>query len=131
MTLRDELTAMMEKARRYMGSAEVLRVHKDYDSAVSRLYYAIFYCAEAMLMARGLSFSSHKAVISAFARQFVKPGLVPKEFHKWLQAAFTKRQVSDYEFIATVDEADVAGLQRNAEQFLARTDEFLKTEGYL
>jgi uncharacterized protein (UPF0332 family) len=50
---------MLEKARRYVKSAEVLRREDDYDSAVSRLYYAMFYCAEALLLARGQSFSSH------------------------------------------------------------------------
>lgn len=38
MTLRDELGAMLDKARRYLRSAEVLRLEADYDSAISRLY---------------------------------------------------------------------------------------------
>lgn len=101
MTLREELEAMLEKAGRYIDSAEALRLREDFDSAVSRLYYAMFYCAEALLRARGHSFSSHRAVISAFAQQFVKPGLLLKDFHRWLQTAFEKRQVGDYEFVST------------------------------
>lgn len=73
MTEREQLKAMLKKARRYMKSAETLRLEADYDSAISRLYYAMFYCAEALLLTRGLRFSSHKAVISAFAQHFVKP----------------------------------------------------------
>jgi len=38
MTLREELEAMVEKARRYIESAEALRLRGDFDSAVSRLY---------------------------------------------------------------------------------------------
>lgn len=67
MSLRQELEAMLRKARRYIVSAEALRERGDLDSAISRLYYAMFYCAEAFLRARGHSFSSHRAVISAFA----------------------------------------------------------------
>lgn len=52
MTLQDELEAMLQRARRYIESAEALRLRSDFDSAVSRLYYAMFYCAEAMLRAR-------------------------------------------------------------------------------
>jgi uncharacterized protein (UPF0332 family) len=50
MTLSDELKGMLEKARRYVNSAEILRREKDRDSAISRLYYAMFYCAEALLL---------------------------------------------------------------------------------
>lgn len=83
MTLSDELKAMVQKARRYVDSAETLRLQRDYDSAISRLYYAMFYCAEALLLARGHTFSSHRAVISAFAQYFVKPNHLPKKLHQW------------------------------------------------
>ncbi len=122
--LPDGLRAMMNKARRYVASAEALRQQGDYDSAVSRLYYAMFYCAEALLFARGYTFSSHKGVISAFARHFVKPGLLPTELHQWLSDAFKKRQISDYEFVTGVTEANVLELQVKAHQFLLTTEAF-------
>jgi uncharacterized protein (UPF0332 family) len=61
-----ELEAMLRKARRYVDSAEALAARGDYDSAASRLYYAMFYCAEALLWVRGRTFSRHGAVIAAF-----------------------------------------------------------------
>jgi len=130
-SLREELEGMLRKARRYVESAEALRLCGDLDSAVSRLYYAMFYCAEALLRARGHSFSSHRAVISAFAQHFVKPGRLPKDLHRWLQTAFEKRQVSDYDFIPVVEEPEVLELASQALQFLARSEELLKSEGYL
>jgi uncharacterized protein (UPF0332 family) len=57
---------LLSKAKRYLRSAEVLAEDGDFDSAASRLYFAMFYIAEALLQARGLSFSSHHAVIAAF-----------------------------------------------------------------
>ena len=39
----------------------------------------MFYCAQAMLLTKNLSFSSHKGVISAFGEHFVKTGVFPKE----------------------------------------------------
>ena len=57
---------LLEKAERFIRSARILAADGDFDSAASRLYYAMFYMAEALLETRGLSFSSHKAVISAF-----------------------------------------------------------------
>jgi uncharacterized protein (UPF0332 family) len=63
MTLEDELKAMLDKGRRYIDSAEALRIRKDYDSAVSPLYYTMFYYAEALLRAQGYSFSRHKGYL--------------------------------------------------------------------
>ncbi len=126
MTLAEEILGMLAKARRYLHSAEVLRQQQDFDSAVSRLYYAMFYAAEALLLTRGQTFSSHRAVVSAFAQHFVKSGLLSKELHQWLREAFEKRQISDYEFLNGMGEADVLDLQVKAERFLGQTEIFLK-----
>jgi uncharacterized protein (UPF0332 family) len=84
-TLADELRAMLLKAQRYIDSARVLQAEGDSDSAVSRLYYAMFYCAEALLAAKGQTFSSHKAVIAAFGQHYAKTGLLPKHLPHWLR----------------------------------------------
>ena len=131
MTLQDELQMMLEKTRRYIKSAAVLQLEEDYDSAISRLYYAMFYCAEALLLAKGHSFSSHRAVISAFAQHYVKSGTLPQELHQWLRTAFAKRQISDYEFLTALDASDVMSLKTQSEQFLAQTEVFLQREGHL
>lgn len=78
----ETITLMFEKARRYLDSAELLRADGDYDSAVSRLYYAMFYCAEALLWEQELTFSKHRAVISAFGRHYAKTGLLPPQLHE-------------------------------------------------
>jgi len=122
---------MLQKARRYTESAEALRLRGDLDSAVSRLYYAMFYSAQAMLRARGQSFSSHRAVISALAQHLVKPGLLPKDYHRWLQTAFEKRQVSDYDYVPVIEEPEVLELREQALQFISRTEQFLKDGGLL
>ena len=131
MTLSEEIKGMLSKARRYLESAEVLRVQQDFDSAISRLYYAMFYGAEVLLLARGQTFSSHRAVVSAFAQQFVKPAILSKEMHQWLREAFEKRQISDYEFVTGMGDADVLDMQGKAEQFLMRTEKFLRDEGVI
>jgi uncharacterized protein (UPF0332 family) len=69
-----ELQALIGKAEKYLNSAEMLRSRGDFDSAASRLYYAMFYCAEALLMVKDLSFSSHRGVISAFCSALYKNG---------------------------------------------------------
>jgi len=43
---------LLAKAERYIRSAQLLAQHGDLDSSASRLYYAMFYMAEALLAAR-------------------------------------------------------------------------------
>jgi uncharacterized protein (UPF0332 family) len=125
-TLAEEIKGMLAKARRYLASADLLYQAGDFDSAVSRLYYAMFYSAEALLLTQGKTFSSHRAVIAAFGENFIKSGLLPKEMHHWLHRAFEKRQISDYEFMTTFSKTEVAELQGKADQFIGRIEEFVK-----
>ena len=127
MTIAEEIKGMLAKARRYLASAKLLRQAGDFDSAVSRLYYSMFYGAEALLLSQEKTFSSHRAVIAAFGETFVKSGLLPKEMHHWLHRAFEKRQISDYEFMSGISETDVMDLQEKAEEFMKRAEAFLQT----
>lgn len=66
--MRGESQALLAKARRSIDPAGLMRAAGDYDSAVSRLYYAMFYCAEALLLTKGQTRSSHRGVIGAFGQ---------------------------------------------------------------
>lgn len=93
-----EVNSLIERAKRYLKSAEILLEEGDYESSVSRTYYAMFYSAQALLLTKNLSFSSHKGVISAFGEYFIKTDIFPKEMGKELNKAFEKRQIGDYEY---------------------------------
>ena len=127
MTIAEEIKGMLAKARRYLASAELLRQAGDFDSAVSRLYYSMFYGAEALLLSQEKTYSSHRAVIAAFGQHFIKSGLLSKEMHHWLHRAFEKRQISDYEFMSGISETDVMDLQEKAAEFMKRAEAFLQT----
>ena len=57
--MKEQIESLVEKSDRYLRSAVLLRDAEDYDSVASRLYYAMFYCAEALLLTKELSFSKH------------------------------------------------------------------------
>ncbi len=115
-----ETEALIKKARRYLKSAEILLKDEDFESSVSRTYYAMFYCAEAALLTKNLSFSSHKGVISAFGEHFVKTDIFPKEMGRELNRAFEKRQIGDYEYTFVIS-------ANEAEQMLQSGREFANT----
>jgi uncharacterized protein (UPF0332 family) len=60
----------LEKSRRFLRSASALLELGDPDSAVGRAYYAMYHAAEALLLSKGLEYSSHEAVQSAYGREF-------------------------------------------------------------
>ena len=78
---------MLRKAHRTVRSARLLLTDGDHDGAVSRAYYAMFYAAEALLLSKSMTFSSHSGVISAFGKEFAKSGAMPVQYHRYLMDA--------------------------------------------
>ena len=121
-----ELVQLVRKARRSLRAAKRLFESRDFDFSVSRAYYAMFYCAEALLLTQKMSFSKHSAVIAAFGKHFIKTGLLPANFHSYLLTAFKDRQLADYEVIKKITKQEAETNIRNAEEFLKQTVIYLK-----
>ncbi len=120
---------LLAKAERYIRSACLLAEDGDLDSAASRLYYAMFYVAEALLAARGVSFSSHSAVLSAYGQQFAKTGQLDPRFHRALLTAFSQRQLGDYAISSGLTDDDIQGLISDAVAFVAAARAWLTQTG--
>jgi len=56
----------------------------------------MFYVAEAFLLGKGLAFSKHSVVPTAFGEHFAKTGIVPQEFHRYLLRGMEVRHAGDY-----------------------------------
>jgi uncharacterized protein (UPF0332 family) len=74
-------------------------------------------CAEALLASEGLSYSTHKGVISAFGEKFVKTGRLPAETHQWLREAFDQRIIGDYRWEVDLSTPDMRVLLSHARIF--------------
>lgn len=92
----DEQAALLAKARASLEAAKLLLESGYPDFAVSRVYYAMYYAAEALLDARGLAFSRHSAVIAAFGKEFCLSGELPLDLHRRLIDAEAARHSGDY-----------------------------------
>ncbi|MCD6531951.1 HEPN domain-containing protein [bacterium] len=127
----NEIKSLVERAKKYLRSAEILLREGDYESSVSRTYYAMFYCAQAVLLTKNLSFSSHKRVISAFGEHFVKTGIFPKEMGRELNRAFGKRQLGDYEYTFVISEAEADEMLKSGKKFVDEIIRYLRKENIL
>jgi uncharacterized protein (UPF0332 family) len=124
-----EQKALIEKAAKYIRSAGLLLRERDYDSSVSRSYYAMFYVAEAVLLTKSLKFSSHKSVISLFGEHFVKTGIFRPESGRHLRNAFDKRLLSDYSFATELSEDDAREVLNQAKGFVEEVKDYLAEKG--
>ena len=90
----------------------------EYEFAVNRLYYALFYGAMAALLERGLSFKKHTGVRQAFHHEFIKKGLMEKNQGKLYDRLFEDRQESDYTAVAEFNKEYVDNQLENCITFL-------------
>ena len=127
----DEVARLIEKAERSVNAAKLLLESGDYDFAVSRAYYAMFYCAKAMLLTQNVTTKKHASTISLFCERFVKSGEFSEELASYLIEAFRKRQIGDYDvfIVPTGDEAE--DLIKKARLFIEEVKRWLRSRRFL
>jgi len=121
-----EIRYFMEKAEKFLTTAEHTLNIGDYDSCVSRSYYAMFFMAEAVLLTKNLSASSHKGVISLFGEHFVKTGIFDREMGKALNDAYDKRLIGDYGVGFIVTEEEARDLLEASQNFVQKLKNYLE-----
>lgn len=109
----------LEKAEKFLSSAQLLANHSDLDSAASRLYYAMFYTAETLLDTVGKHFSSHQAVLAGYGVEFAKTGRLDPRYHRMLLTAFDRRTAGDYASVSNLDRATIDEMLADARAWLA------------
>jgi uncharacterized protein (UPF0332 family) len=86
-----EVQELVAKAERSLRAANRLLEAGDYDFAVSRAYYAMFYAARAFLLTRNVRRSKHSGVLAPFNSEFIKNGELPAELFTLLRDGFEDR----------------------------------------
>ena len=124
--MKSDVKALLEKAKRSQKVAAKLYKDGDMDFAASRAYYSLFYTAEALLLTRDMSFSSHSAVIAAFGKEFAKTGALNSKFHHYLMESQDRRNIGDYSIIADVTKEQVLEMLAWAKEFIKAAETYLK-----
>ena len=121
-----EIKDFIKKAEKFLATAEYSLKIKDYDSCVSRSYYAMFFMVEALLLTKNLTASSHKGVISLFGEHFVKTKIFDKDMGKALNDAYDKRLVGDYGIGFIINEREAKNLLTTAKIFVQKIKSYLE-----
>lgn len=122
----DEARRRLEKAERAIRATEVLMGAGHWDFAAGRVYYAMFYVAEALLSTRGPRFTKHGAVHAAYGQHFARTRVLDPKYHRWLLNSFDVRSEADYGQETDITQSQVETMLVRAREFLAAARAHLK-----
>ena len=124
--MNEQVSSILDKARESLEAARLLAEQSYFDFAASRAYYAMFYTAEALLLLKGLSYSSHAAVIANFGKEFSKTRELDPKFHKYLIAVQDLRSQGDYSYGPGVSRNDLQNALVWASEFIEAASAYLE-----
>lgn len=120
----------LEQARETLREAEILLNESALRGAINRTYYAMFYAVLALLAIKRIGTSKHSAIISAFDREFVKPGVFDRELSRTLHLAFDRRQTHDYGELIQIDRQTAEEMLANARIFVSQIEAYLNASEF-
>ena len=119
------IQAILKKAFEKLTTAIIGFENNRFVDSVSWAYYAAFHSISAVLLSKGLHYSSHGQIIGNFNEEFVKTGIFPSDFTKILQQLFEERQTGDYDFDIYITQEEAEENLKNAERLLNECKEYL------
>jgi hypothetical protein len=112
----------LKSAFNTMDAAKILADNGFWNSAINRLYYALFYAVNALLVHSGINSSSHSGLRSQFSLHFIKTGKLEKKFGRLLSELYDWRQKGDYDNIFDYDEETVKPLFAKVQEMISRIE---------
>lgn len=116
----------LERAHHTLEEADYMRTGDYFNAAINRLYYACFYAASALLIAKSIEAITHNGVKTMLSFHFVRTGLLSLEHGSTFSNLFDKRHSGDYEDFAYCDAALVDYLRPRAEAFILAVEELAR-----
>lgn len=116
----------IESAYNTFEAAKVLAQNGFWNSAINRLYYAIFYAVNALLVLNEIDSQTHSGMRTQFSKYFIKTGKLDKKYGKLLVQLYDWRQQGDYENLIDFSEETVNQLFEPVNEMLATIDNEIK-----
>jgi len=94
---RNVLVALeLKKARETYDEIEILVTANRLNGAANRMYYAVFHAVCALLIHDGIQVNTHKGSHALFSQQYIKTGILPREYGQLYNQLQTMREEGDY-----------------------------------
>ena len=122
------ITYRLERSRESLKAAELMFENKLFIPAMNRIYYSMFYAVQALLIINESTFSKHGQVKGFFNKEYIKPGIFPKEFGKLYNAAFEYCQKFDYVDLIIPEQELVSDYIPKAKTFIEKLSEYINEQ---
>ncbi len=116
----------IERSHSTIKEVEFIITGKFWNLAANRLYYALFYICEAVLLSRQLTTSSHAGVSRMMNLHFIKEGLLSEEEGALLARLFRMRQTGDYDDLWDWTEKDIMPLLPDTKKLIAKIESLIE-----
>ena len=113
----------MEKRKQHSKGGRKPYTEWFYNTAVNRMYYACYYAASAILIAKGVETKSHDGVRRIVGQELVLKGVIDAEYERLYSQLSSKRDSGDYEDFINHDLRTVESLFPIAKSFVAIIDD--------
>lgn len=121
-----EIKQLLDYADESHEAAKVLIKSGFIGFSAAQSYYTMFYLTEALLLSKGLKFSSHSAVIAAYGKEFSKTNLLDPKFHRRLIVAEERREDGHYGASQNISDEDALESFQWSEEFMRAVKNYLK-----
>lgn len=117
-------TALVEyrlaKARLTLKEAEDNLKLGNWNLAVNRLYYSVFYAVLALNLKNGEITKTHSGAFTVFSKRYILSGIIDREEANLYRMLMTMRQTGDYDDFFDWERDDVEPLFPKVENFLKK-----------
>ena len=114
----NDLDESLLKAHDNLESAKALLEIGFEEGAVNRTYYAYFWAVRGLLLEKDIFVKSHSGTQSKFAEHFIKTGIIPEKYGKYLGRLEDKRVLADYEVGTNFTKEEVQEMIDWTQEFL-------------
>lgn len=122
----DLIKYRIERAKESLDESLILSETGHWNTVANRLYYASFYAVNALIIKFDLNSSSHSGTKSIFNREFIKSGMLDKNFGKLYNNLFNKRHEGDYQDFQTFEMETIKPLIAKVEEFILSVENLLQ-----
>ena len=118
----------LEVAKEDLDAACLTFKAGQYRAANNRAYYSIFHTICAVVAKEGVAFKRHKDTLSYFNKNYVYPGIFPRELGKRIVKAEEIRHASDYDTFYIASREITAQQMETASKILELAEQYLIAE---
>jgi uncharacterized protein (UPF0332 family) len=119
-----EIQELFDYAGESHEAAKVLIDRGFIGFSAAQSYYTMFYLAPALLLSKGLKYSSHSAVIAAYGKEFSKTKVLDPKFHRYIIDTEERREDGHYGAGKNVSDEDALESFQWAGEFMKAVKEY-------